>query len=150
MPCASIFPAYYAVTASSRVKQLLELPHQLVRLAAPLHLHKGSHVAARAVLALEAAGVLGADASVPSGLLERALCCTSSMHCVVTAACTWSAVFSTHLLCTCAAAAHAAYCRWLIAVPLLCCVCCSVQGTAEGWSVSRGGPGVAKCSWWAA
>mmetsp|Transcript_14411 Transcript_14411/g.39045 ORF Transcript_14411/g.39045 Transcript_14411/m.39045 type:complete len:426 (+) Transcript_14411:1091-2368(+) len=40
------------------VKQVLQLPHQLVGLCAPLHLHKGCHIAACAVLALQAATVL--------------------------------------------------------------------------------------------
>jgi hypothetical protein len=43
------------------VEQRLELPHELVRLGAPLHLHKRRDVAARAVLALEAAAVLVGD-----------------------------------------------------------------------------------------
>ena len=35
-----------------RVKQALELPHKVIGLAAPLHLHKWRHIAARAVLTL--------------------------------------------------------------------------------------------------
>lgn len=35
-----------------RVKQLLELPHEAISLATPLHLNEGSHVPASAMLAL--------------------------------------------------------------------------------------------------
>lgn len=34
------------------VKQGLELPHELIRLGAPLHLHERSHIAPRAMLTL--------------------------------------------------------------------------------------------------
>ncbi len=35
------------------VKEMLQLPHELIGLAAPLHLHKGSHIAPCAVLTLQ-------------------------------------------------------------------------------------------------
>lgn len=37
---------YAWVECVAGVKQLLELPHDVVRLAAPLHLHIGSHITA--------------------------------------------------------------------------------------------------------
>ena len=41
------------------VKELLDAPHERVRLAPPLHLYERRHVPPRAVLALQAARVLG-------------------------------------------------------------------------------------------
>ena len=39
------------------VKELLELPHQVIRLGAPLHLHKRSHIATCAVLSLRSISI---------------------------------------------------------------------------------------------
>eukprot|EP00962_Isochrysis_galbana_P009211 scaffold2574_cov110-Isochrysis_galbana.AAC.6 len=67
------------VEQEGRVEELLHLPHDLVRLGAPLHLHEWSHVAAGAVLRLERATVLDChvlvdvvhDVLVPLHLFRR-------------------------------------------------------------------------------
>ncbi len=43
------------------VKEMLQLPHELIGLAAPLHLHKGSHIAPCAMLTLQEANALWAQ-----------------------------------------------------------------------------------------
>ena len=43
------------------VKEMLQLPHELISFAAPLHLHKGSHIAPCAVLTLQELHILWAQ-----------------------------------------------------------------------------------------
>ena len=43
------------------VKEMLQLPHELIGLAAPFHLHKGSHIAPCAMLTLQEANALWAQ-----------------------------------------------------------------------------------------
>ena len=63
---------------------MLQLPHELISLAAPLHLHKGSHIAPCAVLTLQELHILWAQhqqLTVSAPIMSLRLCFEPPLQC---------------------------------------------------------------------